>query len=96
MGIEEAIHIPHEALILVVKLTLPTIAVTTALGMALTLFQMVTQANDQTIQTVFKIALTLIVVFLTAPAMLTAIREYTIQIFEHIDALHVSGITPRR
>lgn len=78
------------------KLTLPTIAIATALGMALMLFQMVAQANNQTTQTAFKIAFTLFVVFVSEPAMLIALRKYTIQIFMCAGIWYASGIAPLR
>jgi flagellar biosynthetic protein FliQ len=87
MGIPEAIGLTHEALLLIASLTAPLLLITTAVGMVLILFQSVTQINDPNLQQMIKIALTLAIIFSTAPALFIAVREYTLVIFDRIDAL---------
>lgn len=87
MGIEEAIGVSHEALIVIIKITLPTLIVTTSIGMAVTLFQSVTHINESTIQQVLKILATFVVLFVTAPTIVMALRDYTLVVFDRINAM---------
>lgn len=87
MGIEEAIGVSYEALLVIVKITLPTLIVTTALGMLLTIFQSVTNINESTLQQDLKIFATLVMLFVTGPAIYLAVRDYTVVIFDRIDAM---------
>lgn len=87
MGIQEAIGVSYEALIVIIKITLPTLAITTALGMLLTLFQSVTNINESTLQQDLKIFATLVILFVTGPAIYIALRDYTLLIFERIAML---------
>ncbi len=88
MGIEEAITVSYEALIVIIKITLPALAITTTLGLILTIFQQVTQINEQTLQQDLKIFATLAVLFVTGPAIYIALRDYTLVIFERIASLN--------
>ena len=88
MGIEEAVGVSYEALIVIIKITFPTLLITTALGMLLTLFQSVTHINESTLQQDLKIFATLAILFVTGPAIYLALRDYTHLIFERIDAIH--------
>lgn len=87
MGIQEAIGVSYEALIVIIRITLPTLAITTALGMLLTLFQSVTNINESTLQQDLKIFATLVILFVTGPAIYIALRDYTLLIFERIAML---------
>ena len=88
MGIEDAIGATAEALIVIIKITFPTLLITTAIGLVVTLFQSVTQVQDQTIQQNLKIAATLGVLFVTIPAIIIALRDFTLVIFDRITMLH--------
>jgi len=88
MGIEEAIGVTYEALIVIIKITFPALAITTALAAALTIFQSVTQINESSIQQDLKIFTTLAILFVTGPAIFIALRDYTLLIFERIAMLH--------
>lgn len=88
MGIEDAIGATYEALMVIIKVTFPTLMVTTAIGLLVTLFQSVTQVQDQTIQQNLKIAATFGVLFTTIPAIIIALRDFTLVIFDRIAALH--------
>lgn len=87
MGIQEAIGVSYEALIVIIRITLPTLAITTALGMVLTIFQSVTNINESTLQQDLKILATLVILFVTGPAIYIALRDYTLLIFERIAML---------
>lgn len=88
MGIEEAIGVTYEALIVIIKITFPALAITTALAAALTIFQSVTNINESSIQQDLKIFTTLAILFVTGPAIFVALRDYTLLIFERIAMLH--------
>lgn len=88
MGIEEAIGVTYEALIVIIKITLPVLAITTALAASLTIFQSVTNINESSIQQDLKFFATLAILFVTAPAIFLALRDYTLLIFERIAMLN--------
>ncbi|WP_448190244.1 flagellar biosynthetic protein FliQ [Azospirillum sp. sgz301742] len=88
MGIEDAIAATVEALMVIIKITFPTLMITTGIGLVVTLFQSVTQINDQTIQQNLKMAATFAMLFATVPAIIIALREFTLVIFDRIGALH--------
>lgn len=88
MGIEEAIAVSYEALIVIIKITMPALLITTVLGLILTIFQQVTQVNETTLQQDLKIFATLAVLFVTGPAIYIALRDYTLVIFERIASLN--------
>lgn len=88
MGIEDAIGATAEALMVIIKITFPTLLITTAIGLVVTLFQSVTQINDQTIQQNLKMAATFAILFATVPAIIIALRDYTMVIFDRIANLH--------
>jgi len=88
MGIEDAIGVSYEALVVVIKIAFPTLVVTTAIGLAVTLFQSVTQINDSTLQQNLKMAATYAVLFVTVPAIIMALRDFALVIFDRIAHLH--------
>jgi flagellar biosynthetic protein FliQ len=88
MGIEDAISATTEALMVIIKVTFPTLMITTAIGLVVTLFQSVTQINDQTIQQNLKMAATFAILFATVPAMLIAIRDFAMLMFDRIGNIH--------
>ena len=88
MGIEDAITATVEALMVIIKMTFPALMITTAIGLVVTLFQSVTQINDQTIQQNLKMAATFAILFATIPAMIIALRDFALVIFDRIGNLH--------
>lgn len=88
MGIEEAIGVSYEALIVIIKITTPALVIVTVLGLLLTIFQQVTGINESTLQQDLKIFATLVILFVTGPAIYIALRDYTLVIFERIAAIH--------
>lgn len=88
MGIEEAIAVTYEALIVIIKISFPALAITTALAAGLTVFQSVTNINESSLQQDLKIFTTLAILFVTGPAIYLALSEYTTLIFERIAMLH--------
>jgi flagellar biosynthesis protein FliQ len=87
MGIDEAIAVTYEALIVIIKITFPILATTAALAAGLTIFQSVTNINESSVQQDLKIFSTLAILFVTGPAIFIALRDYTLIIFERIAML---------
>lgn len=87
MGIDEAIGVTHEALMVIMQLTMPILLVTTAIGMVLTIFQSVTHINETTLQQDLKIFITLAMLFIGAPLLYDALRDYTLVVFDRINAM---------
>lgn len=87
MGIDEAIGVTHEALMVIMQLTMPILLVTTAIGMVLTIFQSVTHINETTLQQDLKIFVTLAMLFIGAPLLYDALRDYTLVVFDRINAM---------
>lgn len=87
MGIDEAIGVTHEALMVIMQLTMPILLVTTAIGMVLTIFQSVTHINETTLQQDLKIFVTLAMLFIGAPLLYDALRDYTLVAFDRINAM---------
>lgn len=87
MGADEAIVISREALNLIVDMTMPTLLITAALGLVVTIFQSVTRINDSTLQQELKIFLTAAILFVTAPALYEALRLYFNTVMDRINTL---------
>jgi len=84
MGIEDAISVTYDALMIIIKISLPTLLITTAIGLVITLFQSVTHIQDATIQQNLKIIGTIVILFITAPAIFIALRDFTLVIFDRM------------
>lgn len=84
MGIEDAISVTYDALMIIIKISLPTLLITTAIGLVVTLFQSVTHIQDATIQQNLKMAATITILFITAPVIFMALRDFTLLIFDRL------------
>ncbi len=84
MGIEDAISVTYDALMIIIKISLPTLLITTAIGLVVTLFQSVTHIQDATIQQNLKMAATIAILFITAPVIFMALRDFTLLIFDRL------------
>lgn len=91
MTMDQAIAISYEALIVIIKITLPTLALTAAVGFAETIFQQVTNVHEQSLQQGLKIFVVMGILFATAPAIFVALRDYTLIIFDRIASLPPAG-----
>ncbi|MGQ9369126.1 flagellar biosynthetic protein FliQ [Azospirillum sp. ST 5-10] len=88
MGVPEAIAASYEALIVIIKISMPALLVSTAIGLVVTLFQAVTHIQDPNLQQQLKIFATIAVLFVTAPAIYIALHDYTMLIFDRIANLN--------
>ncbi|MCW2247175.1 flagellar biosynthetic protein FliQ [Azospirillum fermentarium] len=84
MGIEDAISVTYDALLIIIKLSLPTLLITTGIGLVVTLFQSVTHIQDATIQQNLKIIGTIVILFISAPAIFMALRDFTLLMFDRM------------
>lgn len=87
MGIDEAIAVSHEALMVILKISLPPLGITAVLSAGLMLFQSATNINEASLQQDTKFFATLLILFVTGPAIYLALRDYTGIIFERIAML---------
>lgn len=87
MGIDEALGSAREAIELILRMTLPALLVSAAIGLAVTVFQAVTHINESSLQQNLKIFFTILILFATAPVLFVALRDYTMVVFERINEL---------
>jgi flagellar biosynthetic protein FliQ len=87
LGIQEAIGVSYEALIVIIKITFPLLLAATIVGLVFTVFQSVTHINETSLQQNFKILAVLVLLFVEAPAIYFALRDYTLVTFDRIEAL---------
>ena len=84
---ESVIHIGQEALynltILLLILLVPALIV----GVLISMFQAATQINEMTLSFIPKLLVTLLVLVVMGPWMLTLLTEYTTRLFQNIPNL---------
>lgn len=93
-GVQEAIGVSYEALMVIIKITMPILLVSTVIGLAMTIFQAVTQINESTLQQDFKIFAVLLLIFIEAPILYVALRDYALTAFDRINALAPPFVGP--
>ena len=79
-----AVELGREALVTALLLGLPVLAAAAAIGLIVSLFQAVTQLQDQTLSFVPKIAGMAAVTLLTLPWMIARACDYTVDLFRNI------------
>nr|WP_100278608.1 flagellar biosynthesis protein FliQ [Mariprofundus aestuarium] len=87
MGIDGVINLGTEALYMVLKLSLPTLAVALIVGVAISLFQAVTQIQEMTLTFVPKIVAVFLCLALISPWLVEVLVDYTRHIFELIPTI---------
>ena len=80
MSIDGVIHLGTEALYMVIKLSLPILAVALIVGVAISLLQAVTQIQEMTLTFVPKIVAVFICIAVAAPWLVETMVDYTRQI----------------
>jgi flagellar biosynthetic protein FliQ len=81
MGIDGVINLGTEALYIVIKLSLPILAVALIVGVAISLLQAVTQIQEMTLTFVPKIIAVFVCIALAAPWLVETMVDYTRQLF---------------
>lgn len=84
---ESVIHIGQEGLYILTVLLLVMLVPALIVGVMISMFQAATQINEMTLSFIPKLLITLLVLVLAGPWMLTLIIEYTSRLFESIPGL---------
>lgn len=87
MGADQVIEIGHEALKMILWLSLPMLLVALVVGVAISLFQAVTQIQEMTLTFVPKIIAVFLAAILAAPWMTERIVSFTRELFNQIPHL---------
>jgi len=87
MSIDGVIHLGTEALYMVIKLSLPILAVALIVGVAISLLQAVTQIQEMTLTFVPKIIAVFICIAVAAPWLVETMVDYTRQIILSIPSV---------
>ncbi len=87
MNADTVIHIGSEAIWLILWLSLPMLVVALVVGIAISLFQAVTQIQEMTLTFVPKIIAVFAVMILAAPWMTEKMVSFTRRLFEQIPGL---------
>ncbi len=87
MNPDIVVHIGGQALRMVLLLSLPMLAVALVVGVAISLFQAVTQIQEQTLTFVPKIVAVFLVMVLVAPWLVRTMVQFTRQLMESIPGL---------
>lgn len=84
MDVTQAVEFGREAILLGLKLALPLLAVSFAVGLIVNVFQAATQLHDQTISLVPRMLLTAVVALLLLPWALSQLVDYSVQLITNI------------
>ncbi|MDQ7002159.1 MAG: flagellar biosynthesis protein FliQ [Ghiorsea sp.] len=87
MNPDLVINYGKEALEMILMLSMPMLVVALVVGVAISLFQAVTQIQEMTLTFVPKIIAVFVVMVLAAPWMVETLVSYTRRIFESIPSL---------
>ena len=87
MSEAEIINHSAQALLLVLVLSMPPIAVASLVGIIVGLFQALTQIQEQTISFAFKLAAIILVIFLTMGWVGAELISYGMESFDRIERI---------
>ena len=87
MSIDGVIHLGTEALYMVIKLSLPILAVALIVGVAISLLQAVTQIQEMTLTFVPKIIAVFVCIAVASPWLVETMVDYTRQIIMSIPSV---------
>lgn len=87
MGEEEIIDVTRQALLLIIEISLPVMLVGLIVGVAVALFQALTQIQEMTLTFVPKIIATFLTVFLLFPNMAALLTSFTQSLADRIIGL---------
>jgi flagellar biosynthetic protein FliQ len=86
MGPAEAIDIARDAIVVALKLGAPIMLIGLAIGLAVSLFQALTQIQEMTLTFVPKIVVIMISLILLLPFMLSTLTTFTERLVDRIIA----------
>lgn len=84
---EIIIHIGQQALFNLTILLLVMLVPALITGVLISMFQAATQINEMTLSFIPKLLITLLVLVMAGPWMLSLVTEYTLKLFESIPSL---------
>ncbi len=84
MNIQTAIDLTHNALTMAMILTMPILVVSLVIGVAVSLFQAVTQINETTLSFLPKVAGVVGVLLILMPWMVRQLIDYTTDLFRRL------------
>jgi flagellar biosynthetic protein FliQ len=84
MNIQTAIDLTHNALMMAMILTMPILVVSLVIGIAVSLFQAVTQINETTLSFLPKVAGVVGVLLILMPWMVRQLIDYTADLFRRL------------
>jgi len=84
---ETVIQIGQESLFYLTVLLLVLLVPALIVGVLISMFQAATQINEMTLSFIPKLLVTLLVLVVAGPWMLTLITEYTLRLFQNIPNL---------
>ena len=84
---EIVIHIGQQALFYITILLLVLLIPALIVGVLISMFQAATQINEMTLSFIPKLLITLLVMVIAGPWMLSLVTEYTLRLFENIPSL---------
>lgn len=80
----EVMELSHEALMVLIKISLPVMLVALTVGLIVSLFQALTQIQEMTLTFVPKIIAIFLSLLIFMPYMFEILNAFTIELFEHI------------
>lgn len=86
MGVDQAAEVCREALFVSLVLGGPVMIIAVVVGLAISVFQAVTQLNEQTLTIVPKIIVMGLLTFAMLPWLLEYLMEYTVELYRGIPA----------
>ena len=87
MGADTVLELSTQALELALRVALPLLAVGLVVGVAVSVFQAVTQIQEQTLSFIPKIVAVAVVIVVAGPWMLGQLLSYTQHLYEAIPNL---------
>lgn len=84
---EIVIHIGQQALFNLTIILLIMLVPALIVGVLISMFQAATQINEMTLSFIPKLLITLLVLVIAGPWMLSLVTEYTLRLFENIPGL---------
>ena len=84
MGVDQAVDVGREALMMVLLISAPVLIVGLVVGVVISILQAVTQVQEQTLSFVPKIAAMMVLAGLLLPWMMMKLVEYSSRMFGSI------------
>lgn len=83
----EAIEVGREAVMTMLTMAVPVMAVALTVGLVISLFQALTQLQEMTLVFVPKIIVTFVAILILVPFMLATLSDFMLKIIDRIIAL---------